>query len=80
MLGGCYDFEKRIYIVQQNHNCMQETPDDGRKRIEKYLLENATPEGNIPKPDKKPETPKNDDYNEYEISDKENEKEDAGNW
>ncbi len=45
---------------------------DGQKRIKKYLLENATPEVNpIPKKDEdsKKETPKNDDYNEYDYSD-----------
>ncbi len=42
---------------------------DGKKRIEKYLLENANPEAKpIPKDDKK-EIPKNDDYNEYDITD-----------
>jgi len=46
--------------------------DDGHKRIEKYLLENATPEVKIPKDEKKDikETPKNDDFNEYEENDK----------
>ncbi len=57
---------------------------DGAKRIEKYLLENATPEVKpIPKKDEKPkeETPKNDEYNEYDYSDKQTtQEEDAGNW
>ncbi len=45
--------------------------DDGHKRIEKYLLENANPEAK-PKPkDEKPkkETPKNDEVNTYDYSD-----------
>ncbi len=53
---------------------MMQKTDDGQKRINKYLAENATPEVKpIPKDkkDEKPkkETPKNDDYNTYDYSD-----------
>ncbi len=63
--------------------------DDGKKRIEKYLLENATPEAN-PKPKDKGESPsqekpearkdyeKNDDSNEYDIT--EDDSVDDKNW
>jgi len=47
--------------------------DDGQKRIEKYLLENATPEvkpiPGKPEPDKVDTPPKNDEFNEYDYSD-----------
>jgi len=49
--------------------------DEGQKRIQKYLLENATPEVKpIPKEEKKDEkkeTPKNTDTDTYDYSDDE---------
>ncbi len=81
MEGGCYGFENRIFtpkplyqddILMRIH--MLPKTDDGKKRIEKYLLENANPEvtdiPSVKKEEKeKKEIPKNDDYNEYDYSD-----------
>ncbi len=63
---------------------MNPKPDESVKRIEKYLLENAAPEGkpgpkdSQEKPPVKKETPKNDEYNTYEYSD--NPDEEDKNW
>ncbi len=46
MEGGCYEFDyiKRTFITPNSYSGMRPETNDGVKRIEKYLLENAAPE------------------------------------
>ncbi len=64
---------------------MSRTADEGSKRMQKYLAENATPEAqnlskeidDKQKSETKPEQKKNDDFNEYDYGTKD---EDDSNW